>query len=196
MKQIIWPERPTCHDADGFAQRFAPPSWHAKGVKLHPENDDVPAFRSCSYCGSMHPEDLVAALNAGARLGGSDWKYGWPHKFYVDDIPNPYAGRLVSRVSSSGPGEPKADDRARMERYVKPGGKVIWTQEESRWKAKVMEPDGPTTNGKWYNEHLKDLNDEAFAELSALLHKHAHILFVKKDGKIGYTAPCAGYQAS
>lgn len=40
-------------------------------------------FRSCPYCGSVHPDDLLEALNKGARLGGSDWKYGFPHKFYV-----------------------------------------------------------------------------------------------------------------
>jgi hypothetical protein len=28
-------------------------------------------------------------------LGGSDWKYGYPHKFYVNNIPNPEAGKTV-----------------------------------------------------------------------------------------------------
>lgn len=41
-------------------------------------------YRWCPYCGSVHPEDLQKALEAGViRLGGSDWKYGFPHKFYV-----------------------------------------------------------------------------------------------------------------
>ena len=39
-------------------------------------------FRRCSYCGSMHPDDL-----AGEERWHAEWadqKYGWPHKFYVD----------------------------------------------------------------------------------------------------------------
>ncbi|HET9889667.1 MAG TPA: hypothetical protein VFQ42_04125 [Mycobacterium sp.] len=39
-------------------------------------------FRRCSFCGSIHPEDLVA--EATWRADWADQKYGWPHKFYVD----------------------------------------------------------------------------------------------------------------
>ncbi|AVT76627.1 hypothetical protein RPPS3_25640 [Rhodopseudomonas palustris] len=35
--------------------------------------------RSCSYCGSMHPDDLFAAINAGAELVPTDKDY----KLYV-----------------------------------------------------------------------------------------------------------------
>ena len=38
-------------------------------------------FRRCSYCGCVHPEDLVAEV--GWQPDWADWKYGWPHKFYV-----------------------------------------------------------------------------------------------------------------
>lgn len=38
-------------------------------------------FRTCSYCGCIHPEDLVAEPNWTAEW--ADRKYGWPHKFYV-----------------------------------------------------------------------------------------------------------------
>lgn len=58
-------------------------------------------LRSCGYCGSMHPTDLVAAIQAGAHVHWADQKYGWPHKVYVDDIPNPHAGMLESRYGSS-----------------------------------------------------------------------------------------------
>lgn len=44
--------------------------------------------RFCSYCGSVHPADLAAAIQtAGATLSPSDQKYGWPHKFYVEGAP-------------------------------------------------------------------------------------------------------------
>lgn len=42
-------------------------------------------FRRCSYCGSMHPDDLAAEPAWEARW--ADRKYGWPHKFYVP-VPN------------------------------------------------------------------------------------------------------------
>lgn len=58
-------------------------------------------LRSCGYCGSMHPSDLVAALKAGARVHWADQKYGWPHKIYVEDIPNPHVGMLESRMGCS-----------------------------------------------------------------------------------------------
>lgn len=80
-----------CHDRDGFA---------SIGLKHHcGENgaatpgmhwckpDEHRPFRHCSYCGSMHPFDLIELLEASKiKLSGSDWKYGWPHKFYIDGL--------------------------------------------------------------------------------------------------------------
>lgn len=38
----------------------------------------------CCYCGSITPDDaLVFLVTRGIRYSGSDWKYGWPHKFYI-----------------------------------------------------------------------------------------------------------------
>jgi hypothetical protein len=39
-------------------------------------------FRTCSFCGSINPDDLAA--ETGWRAEWADQKYGWPHKFYVD----------------------------------------------------------------------------------------------------------------
>ena len=68
-----WPERPICHDGDFMAQRF--------GQTTYARRDD--GYQHCSYCGSLHPRDLLDAIASGATLSGSDWKYGWPHKFYL-----------------------------------------------------------------------------------------------------------------
>ncbi len=56
-------------------------------------------FRRCSYCGSVHPEDLVAEPEWHASW--ADQKYGWPHKFYVD-IPNREPDKLFCVGSTSG----------------------------------------------------------------------------------------------
>jgi hypothetical protein len=73
---MTWPEKPTCHADAGEP--------HYQGIEAgwKPPTERVP-YRHCYYCGSLHPEDLLAALAEGDRLGGSDWKYGWPHKFYL-----------------------------------------------------------------------------------------------------------------
>jgi hypothetical protein len=63
----------------------------------------VPSFwredRSCSYCGSIHPDDFFAAIEAGSELGPTDKDY----KVYIDR-PNPLAGKL--RIVSSANNKP------------------------------------------------------------------------------------------
>ena len=192
---LTWPERPTCHDQDPAATRWGPSTWRPAGVRLHPENDHIPAFRSCSYCGSMHPEDLLKAIEAGAKLGGSDWKYGWPHKFYVDGVPNTNAGNLVTRSSGGGPGQLDERKRADLESRLESGSRLEVDQQADRYEYRVLEPDGPTTHGKWYNIHLKDLSAEAFALLAPLLEQHAGIRWERDaDGRIKFIAPSPGYQ--
>jgi hypothetical protein len=42
-------------------------------------------FPTCSYCGSLSIEAVLQAFQtAGMEWSGSDWKYGWPHKFYLE----------------------------------------------------------------------------------------------------------------
>ena len=40
--------------------------------------------RYCSYCGSLHPEDLYELLDVCDRAEFADRKYGYPHKIYID----------------------------------------------------------------------------------------------------------------
>jgi hypothetical protein len=40
---------------------------------------------TCSFCGSVRPLDAAEWLERGNEASGSEWKYGWPHKFYVSD---------------------------------------------------------------------------------------------------------------
>ena len=85
-----WPEKPTCHGklSPVFVYADEEITWRAP--------DAHHKARTCSYCGSLHPEDLVALLaEPDVRLGGADHKYGWPHKFYIHS----------SQVSSTGMGK-------------------------------------------------------------------------------------------
>lgn len=174
MVEVKWPERPTCHgDAPRFASSLI--GWREPRIENSPHGyaHDQP-YRSCSYCGSIHPEDLLRHLNAGARLGGSDWKYGWPHKFYVEGIPTGLAiGSEYVYGSSS-----ELVNGKRVETFIK----GIVTPNKS-------------VHAKWYNEHLHDLSPESFVLVAAALEKHAHIRFQLVDGKLKYSAPYGGYQA-
>jgi hypothetical protein len=83
---VSWSTQPSCHD-DAF-----PPNL----LRSWAERDGL---RWCSYCGSLHPEDLCNGLEQGRfKLGGADWKYGWPHKFYVSPVGNPggYVGKFYN----------------------------------------------------------------------------------------------------
>jgi hypothetical protein len=53
---------------------------------------------TCSYCGSLSPAELFAAIDAGAELGPTDKSY----KLYVT-VPHPQAGETIRVGSSSGP---------------------------------------------------------------------------------------------
>jgi hypothetical protein len=115
----------------------------------------------------MHPVDLLAFIKLGAKVTGSDWKYGWPHKFYVQ-VPNPVPD--MEFIASS-----------RCE-YGKPDVHTYGTRQ--------------FLHGKWYNEHLYDENLppeiwDALAEQSRIRFQLA-----EKDGKpcLRYKAPYAGYQ--
>lgn len=56
--------------------RFGPARWWW-------DPDDP--YYTCSHCGSVHPAALTELLTTpGVHYSGSDWKYGYPHKFYLD----------------------------------------------------------------------------------------------------------------
>lgn len=116
-------------------------------------------LRSCEYCGSMHPHDVAEALKAGATIARADNKYGWPHKFYISDIPNPHAGLLEHYTSTST--RPKQEDidsgdwvELPTGRYDEYTGKPTFTWYEKGQPAK------DTTQGKFYTVHLKDATTE------------------------------------
>ena len=57
---------------------------------------------TCSYCGSITVADMLVAMRTpGTRFSGADWKYGWPHKFYLHIPCEPYT-RVVGSTSHGG----------------------------------------------------------------------------------------------
>lgn len=86
-----------------------------------------PPFPQCSYCGSITPEAFIEACRLGYRMEVADWKYGWPHKVYID-WPNPNPDEI----------------RQTGERCV--GGKTV----------EVIKGKYQTLYLKFYTIHLKD----------------------------------------
>jgi hypothetical protein len=184
VSDFSWPERPICHGdvTQGGIFKFNPPVWRA------PEDsrDNGPYyydFRTCSYCGSIHPEDLLRVLDAGATMHGADWKYGWPHKFYLENVPNRYAGQ-IRRMGGVFIGR-RIDIEAEKRRHP---DAVNWREVENGWDADIMGPAPKSTPAKWYNEHLLDLEEAAFVKVRQVILMHTHIEFRMIDGKLCYWA--------
>lgn len=73
-------------------------------LELEPNDRDT-----CSYCGSITIDDAIKAMETpGVEYSGSDWKYGWPHKFYFEIPCEPYE-RIVGSSWENGK---RTDERA------------------------------------------------------------------------------------
>lgn len=103
------------HARDYQALHFHPDGNYPWSAPRSPAEDTSKYGRSarewyaCQYCSSMHPQDLAAAIRLGATVSWADFKYGWPHKVYVDRAPNRYEGELEVRwwgPDGPGPEEP------------------------------------------------------------------------------------------
>ncbi len=86
------------HGEDYWAYRFYPegkiPYKEQDAVKGH--DDSFIPYETCSYCGSLSPEAALELLEKDVSASGADWKYGWPHKFYIKAAKNG-AGKFYSR---------------------------------------------------------------------------------------------------
>jgi|GEM_PF-1478368 len=115
--------------------------------------------RVCSYCGSMHPDDFIKAVESGCKLGPTDKNY----KVYVD-LPHPHPEKL--RVVSSQNFEPpdatgyiKIDNAELARKY----GRSTWAAGHVEWIK--LGPNGPVAHGKFYFQHLNDYQRSRFVEL-------------------------------
>lgn len=132
----------------------------------------------CYHCGSLHPHDVLAALRAGATIELADMKYGWPHKFYLT-LPNPKAGKLVKMGTISLSHSPTIAERARFQK---------WRHEGDAWYGERLAPAPKEAMAKFYSEHMRDCDEQCFAELAERLHSLTGVLFsLRPDGSIGYT---------
>lgn len=149
------------------------PKWPSEN-----EADAIGRLRTCEYCGSMHPADVAAAIKAGAVAHFVDRKYGWPHKAYVDSIPNPHAGMIESRIGNSHPPQAEID----AGKWIKVRcGYDSHTGEPRYTYRDAGAPAGLKTHGKFYSIHLQD----ATCEDRATIERHLGVAFTfTDDGRV------------
>lgn len=175
----------------GFeAERWGGWSWREPSRGEH--------YRTCSYCGSVHPEDL--AVEESWRAEWADRKYGWPHKFYVH-IPNRNPQqRFIAGASGTarqGPYAPGGEKhQPAPERYpnltwVRPGEippDVItdgWRDLESHYEW-VSIGTRPTHFAKFYTVHLAD--PAADTEALERIQRTSGLRFRFHDGRVSWEA--------
>ncbi|HEY6925146.1 MAG TPA: hypothetical protein VI653_16845, partial [Steroidobacteraceae bacterium] len=115
------------------------------------------------YCGSMHPQELAAAIRLGATVSWADWKYGWPHKVYVDKAPNRYVGHgeIRSGITTCGRPGPEEITAGKWERYQdgfdRNTGEPTYSY---RTPLPAPTPALEHAHGKFYTVHLQDSSAE------------------------------------
>lgn len=135
-------------------------------------------LRSCGYCGSMHPADVAEAIRQGARGSWADRKYGWPHKAYFENVPNPHAGMPEIRSSSSHPSEGYCVEHTRKRFNDRTG-----ERQDEKWYSAPPQPASAKTYGKFYSVHLQD----ASAEDRELIERHLGLHFeFAADGRVAW----------
>ena len=135
-------------------------------------------LRSCGYCGSMHPADVVAAIKAGARGEWADMKYGWPHKSYFENIPNPHVGLLEVRASAN---------------FLPDDHRKDWIQTSDGHWHEPGTPAAEKTHGKFYTIHLMD----ATPEERDLIESHLGLKFeFFDDGKVSWKRVGMGHSST
>lgn len=128
------------HD-DGRASQYGPVEFRKQRAK-ELDGAERPAEReTCSYCGSITVADVLKAFQTpGVRWSGSDWKYGWPHKFYISIPCEPYTACVGARSGGGRPTEYDYGERRYDEHKFYAEHMVDATPEQiEEWK-RVVEP--------------------------------------------------------
>jgi hypothetical protein len=153
------------HARDFQALRFQEDGNYSWSSPRSPEEDtgwggmrSAREWWACGYCGSMHPQELAAAIRLGATVNWADAKYGWPHKVYVK-APNRYVGHGEIRGGVTYCGRPPQSeiDAGKWERY-QDGFNRDTGEPTYSYRTPLPDPTpaGEHTWGKFYTLHLQD----------------------------------------
>ncbi len=165
---------------------------------------DREGYQVCHYCGGLESHEMLSVLNLGLarNCSGSDWKYGWPHKFYLD-IDSGVPSRSFYYVTCHDGQEPPPNpvlykpvgyDPAKDRLMYDVDEKTYTGWQGSKGSGRVQCTGLITV--KYYTEHLLDLvgDESVLHELITKVGQVFGILFGVKDGKLWYSASYYGYQ--
>lgn len=159
-------------------------------------------YRRCFYCGSLTCEDFVEAIERGDFVEVADWKYGGPHKAYVDLV-NDEPGKLYyvgSRSVGMGPyeakeGEVHGPDLTRKQMAILKRDGAVWDGmhgdpkgEDQFWRFGTK----TTVHAKFYFEHLRGWNGLMAAQQA--IFKRTGLLWSEDEKGLRYQATAAAYQ--
>jgi hypothetical protein len=152
------------------------------------EPRDGSHFRTCSHCGSIHPDDLAEEIQHGLPQGNwgnphwADTKYGWPHKMYAD-IPNRNPDQPF--VISTTNGETPPGGSGWIRPVDAPESTIGWSdwRERTTW---VLIGRRPTHHAKFYTMHLAD--PLLSAEARGRIEEASGLRFTFEDGHVAWQA--------
>lgn len=115
---------------------------------------------TCSYCGSLHPDEFMKAAEAGVEIGPTDKSY----KAYLD-VPDPGVGAPAIYASANfpqeGEGWTQITPENRAELPLDQWQLDNWP--DGHWVK--VEPRRATTHAKFYFQHLSEAQRTRFVEL-------------------------------
>lgn len=138
-------------------------------------------FRTCSYCGSINPEDLAAETDWSPSW--ADQKYGYPHKVYAS-IPNRDPDVLfcigAGKALSNSPDWVAEDELTDEQR------RIVLRDGMRTDHAGYLFGTRPTHHAKLYTVHLAD--PAIPAEARDKVQRASGLMFTFEDGTIGWQA--------
>lgn len=133
----------TAHTCPRRADHYSP-------AALESERDSYREDGTCSFCGSLNPDQFMSHVEAGTELGPTDKNY----KVYID-VPNRDVGKPVF---TQGHTNPTPADVERMK------ADPTWAEVRPRvWER--TQPAGPIMHAKFYFQHLTPSQCVRFVEL-------------------------------
>lgn len=147
-------------------------------------------YRTCSYCGCIHPEDLAA--EDGWRAEWADRKYGWPHKFYVS-LPSRNPDQLFVTGASTGNDRPTYAGHWMRPNDIPADVITDGWRDLSETYPWVCIGTRPTHHAKFYTVHLADprIDPDALGTIQRISGLRFHF----QDGRVSWE-PAEGRRES
>lgn len=132
---------------------------------FRPDHGVIGQSRGCTFCGSMPPDDFLAAVRAGAEIGPTDKSY----KLYVSQ-PNPEPDKLHPLSATPRGSQLRASNLTELPWHEMSGEQrdealKIFGDDASDRYGSIGFGTRPTLDGKFYTQHLSPEQSAEFWDL-------------------------------